>query len=94
LIRVKGCIQQKGDLSSHAKHGVPVLSVRFLRLREVVSISGFSKSEIYRRVANKRFPAPRPYRDTPNKRFWLSSEVEAWQRAQLKTVDDYEDLVS
>ena len=57
--------------------------LRFLRLREVREIVGLSKSEIYRRVAEKRFPAPRPYRDTPTIKFWLSTDIDEWQRQQL-----------
>lgn len=57
--------------------------LRFLRLREVVATVGLSKSEIYRRVSEKRFPAPRPYRDTPSIKFWLSTEIDEWQKQQL-----------
>lgn len=56
---------------------------QFMRLPDVVKHVGLSKSELYRQIAAGRFPAPRPYRDNPKKRFWLQSEVEMWQVAQI-----------
>lgn len=61
---------------------------QFLRLPDVMKASGLSKSEIYRRVAEKRFPAPRPYKDAPTKRFWLSTEISQWQSDQLGCSDE------
>lgn len=66
--------------------------VCFLRLPDVVKITGISKSEIYRQVADGRFPAPRHYRDSPGKKFWLSTQIKDWQRDQLGD-DDFGDLL-
>lgn len=52
--------------------------------------TGFSRSELYRQIADGRFPKPRKYRDT-NKSFWVSVEVLNWQRDQVG--DDFEDLL-
>ena len=55
----------------------------FLRLPEVLKATGWSKSEIYRQMAAGNFPASHAYRANPKKRFWLLSEVVAWQNLQL-----------
>lgn len=51
---------------------------RFLRLKQVVEITSLSKSEIYRRVSDNRFPKQR--RRSHKVAVWLQSEVEAWMR--------------
>ncbi len=66
--------------------------IRFLRLDEVVGMTGLSKSEIYRRISDGRFPQSRAYRDSPKKRFWTSVEVELWQREQIGE-DEFEALL-
>lgn len=53
--------------------------VEFWPLKTVVQKVGLSKTEIYRRVAENRFPASRSYNDGGMRKFWLSSEVKAWQ---------------
>ncbi len=54
----------------------------FLRLPQVQRAVGLSRSEIYRRIANGDFPAPRRYPDS-NKTFWLSTDVVQWQAQVL-----------
>ncbi len=56
--------------------------VEFWRLPTVVQKVGLSRSEIYRRISDGRFPKPRRYPDS-DKSFWLSSEVQAWQMEAL-----------
>lgn len=68
----------------------PACPVEFWRLRTVMVATGFSRSELYRQIADGRFPKPRKYRDT-NKSFWVSIEVLNWQRDQVG--DDFEDLL-
>jgi|TARA_R100000935_G_scaffold25915_1_gene45857 prophage regulatory protein len=51
---------------------------RFLRLKQVVQITSLSKSEIYRRVNDNRFP--KQQRRSHKVAVWLQSEVEAWMR--------------
>lgn len=53
--------------------------VEFWPLKTVVQKVGLSKTEIYRRVAENRFPASRSYNDGGMRKFWLSSEVKTWQ---------------
>lgn len=52
------------------------------RLRKVSSITGLSKSEIYRRASAGKFPKPRKYKDSEMS-FWPASEIRQWQRDQL-----------
>ena len=58
-------------------------SMTFLRLKHVIRDTGLSKTEIYRRIREGRFPQPRKYADAPNKSFWLDAEVKSWQTEQL-----------
>ena len=51
----------------------------FWPLKQVMQRVGLSKSEIYRRMAEGRFPVARPYGQGSTKRFWLASEIRAWQ---------------
>lgn len=59
------------------------MSAELWRLPRVIEVTGLSKSEIYRRVGEGKFPKARPYKDIPNKRFWVSSEVQRWQAQQV-----------
>lgn len=62
--------------------------IEFWPLKIVVQKVGLSKTEIYRRVAENRFPASRSYNDGGMRKFWLSSEVRAWQKAVLAKNED------
>lgn len=65
--------------------------VEFWRLKKVVDKTGLSKSEIYRRAAESRFPKSKPYQEadgTPSKaRFWISTDVLDWMKAQVPADD-------
>ena len=56
--------------------------LEFWRLPVVIQKVGLSKSEIYRRVSDGRFPKPRRYPDS-DKTFWLSRDVITWQLETL-----------
>jgi len=56
--------------------------VEFWRLPTVMQKTGLSKSEIYRRISDNRFPKSRRYPDS-EKTFWLSRDVIAWQLEAL-----------
>ena len=49
---------------------------RLLRLRDVKQKTGLGTSTIYRRIADRNFPAPRSL--GPNTVRWLQSEIDAW----------------
>ena len=60
--------------------------IEFWRLPTVIEKTGLSKSEIYRRVSDGRFPKPRRYPDS-DKTFWLSRDVVEWQLVALGIED-------
>ncbi|HKR16622.1 helix-turn-helix transcriptional regulator [Rhizorhapis sp.] len=57
--------------------------LEFWKLKAVVQKCGLSKTEIYRRIAEGRFPAAHSYGGEGARRFWLSTEIEEWQRQIL-----------
>lgn len=59
--------------------------VEFWRLPTVMQKVGLSKSEIYRRISDGRFPKSRRYPDS-DKTYWVSTEVVEWQQQVLGTV--------
>lgn len=52
-----------------------------LVLDEVLAVTRFSKSRLYRLIRQSEFPAPR--RLTPGRVVWLGDEVDAWVKARL-----------
>lgn len=57
--------------------------VEFWPLKVVVQKVGLSKTEVYRRAAEGKFPQSRGYGDGGVRRFWVSTEVQAWQQQIL-----------
>jgi len=57
--------------------------VEFWPMKVVVQKVGLSQAEVYRRVAEGRFPRSRGYADGGVRRFWVSTEVQAWQQSIL-----------
>jgi len=55
--------------------------VRFLRLPEVMARTGLSRSTIYVRLAEGRFP--RPVRLGPRAVGWIESEIDAWMQERI-----------
>ena len=49
---------------------------RFLRLPEVISIVGISKTQIYEKARHGQFPSP--YRVGANTSVWKLSEIQKW----------------
>jgi prophage regulatory protein len=56
-----------------------------LRLPEVLERTGLSVSEIYRRIAQKTFPAP--VKLGLRASAWASTEVDAWVRELIEVRD-------
>lgn len=52
---------------------------KFLRRREVVSITGLPTSTLYEKIARGEFP--RPVQISARRVAWLESEVAAWQQS-------------
>ena len=60
--------------------------VEFWPLSRLLTVTGISKSEIYRQMRLGLFPKSHSYRDTSTRKFWLSSDVKQWQLDQLSGV--------
>ncbi|WP_085810978.1 AlpA family phage regulatory protein [Sphingomonas sp. TZW2008] len=71
----------------------PAAAMEFWRLPRVIEVTGLSKSEIYRLIRLGTFPAPHAYRESPSRRFWVSTEVQHWQAAQIGQ-DEWDGLIS
>lgn len=56
------------------------------RLPQVRARTGLSRSEIYRRVANRTFPAPTKI--GPRASAWPSHEITAWIESRIAARDD------
>lgn len=56
---------------------------RLLRMRELPSVTGLSRSELYARLKLGAFPAPIPL-GTPHVKAWLASDVQSWIREQVR----------
>ncbi len=54
---------------------------RFLRIGDVSARTGLSKTEIYRRIRQDRFPAARKLSSRVT--IWIDAEILAWQRNQV-----------
>jgi prophage regulatory protein len=59
----------------------PVTTERFLRLSEVRNRVPFSRSTIYRLIAQSKFPGP--YSLGEHARGWRESEISAWMQAKI-----------
>lgn len=55
---------------------------RLIRLREVLSCTGLSRSEIYRLESEGRFPRRVPLGERTTT--WASDEVESWVRMRIE----------
>ena len=59
-------------------------SERFLRLPEVRAQTGLSRTEIYRRISAKTFPAG--HRISWKIAVWYQSEIDAWKTKMMNEV--------
>lgn len=69
---------------NHGPGGAPLAAPtteRILRLPEVMSTTGISASQIYRRAKAGTFP--KPVKLGPNTSGWVESEVQAWVQARI-----------
>lgn len=58
---------------------------RLIRIREVLHISGLSRSALYARIKDRQFPAQ--VKLSARSPAWVHSEVLAWAEARAKTRD-------
>lgn len=54
---------------------------RFIRIKEVLSITSLSKSDLYRRIADGTFPSQ--VKLGPMTAAWQENEVRAWMDARI-----------
>lgn len=59
----------------------PIHPARFIRIKEVLSITSLSKSDLYRRIADGTFPAQ--VKLGPMTTAWQEDEVRAWMDARI-----------
>jgi prophage regulatory protein len=62
-----------------------VISLRLLRLPEVKARTGYSRSEVYRRIAAGDFPAPVKLGERASA--WPEHEINAWCQARIAARD-------
>ena len=60
---------------------MPSLSIRFLRLKDVKTMTGLSKSTIYARMSMGTFPKQIPL--GPRLVVWVESDVQGWIAEQV-----------
>lgn len=65
---------QNQNISGQARDS----STRLIRVREVVDLTGLSKSYVYALAAEGRFPKSIPLVPGGTSRAWLESEVHDW----------------
>ena len=59
-----------------------------LRMPHIIARTGLCRSELYRRIRLGIFPKSRGYADSPKKRFWLESHIDAWINTHVEFGDD------
>ncbi len=62
----------------------------FMRLPQVMALTGLSQAQLYKLMENERGPRrfPKPVALGPASRAWLLSEVKAWQAARVQERDN------
>lgn len=58
------------------------MASRFFGVKEVVSVSGLSRTTIYRLEKSGKFPAR--YRLSPGRVGWLESDIDQWIRSRAR----------
>lgn len=61
---------------------------RFLRLAQVIEVTGLTEPTIYRLMANSEFP--KSIKIGPRATAWLESELAEWQQARIAASRDAE----
>jgi prophage regulatory protein len=59
----------------------PPVSMRFLRLPDVVQMIGLSRSKIYQMIQNDEFP--KPHKIGCKVSVWLLDEVQSWMEQRI-----------
>jgi predicted DNA-binding transcriptional regulator AlpA len=64
------------------------VDLEFWPMKVVAKKVGLSQTEIYRRIADGRFPRGLHYADGGKRKFWLSTEIIEWQEAIIARNED------
>lgn len=73
---------QVAPISNKSPKGA--IKFRFLRLREVLNLTGLSRSQTYRLEAAKKFPQRVKLGDSPGTASaWLDTEIAEWQAERV-----------
>jgi prophage regulatory protein len=72
--RTEGTVEQSKMNDRRGSTRIP--AIRFLRLKEVLSICGKSRSSIYDAIKKGEFP--RPVKLGANSSAWINTEIEEW----------------
>lgn len=59
--------------------------MRIMRLKEVMSVTGFKRSSVYKYIAIGTFPKPVPLSERAVG--WVSTEIEDWVKARITERD-------
>ena len=59
------------------------MTQRFLRRREVESITGLPRSSLYGLMKAGQFPKPVPLNDEGHAVAWVESEISEWQEERI-----------
>lgn len=60
------------------------MDIRFIRMKELQGIVGLSRTEIYKRAKDGRFPSAYSFPEMPRAKFWSSEEIRNWQLETIK----------
>jgi prophage regulatory protein len=64
------------DTPMDRRRAATPIPIRFLRLKEVLAISGKSRSSIYEAIKKGEFP--KPVKLGANSSAWINSEIDEW----------------
>lgn len=69
-------------MTAHQGNAAAATAERLLRIKEVLCITGLSKTHVYRLIEFGDFP--RPVRISPKAVAWPDSEVQGWIAARMQ----------
>ena len=66
----------------------PTTADRFLRMPEVIRVTGISRAQIYLLISKQEFPCQVKLTSAGKAAGWLSSEVQTWLNDRVKASRD------
>jgi prophage regulatory protein len=70
------------------------VSERLLRLKEVLNITGLSRSRLYALIKMQKFPMPIPIGEDSRTRGWIASQVDGWVTRQIERAAELQRIAS